>query len=380
MKKKLVVIGKGTAGCFAMTHFLKWTNWDIDWYYDDNIKPQAVGEGSNIAFPKALFQNIGFQHYDLDEIDGTFKLGIKKTGWAKGKDYIHTFIPPFVSYHFNATRLQNYLFSMFKDNPRVTYYNKKVTNYDDIDCDFIMDCSGRPEDLSLFEISNSIPVNSVHVTQCYWDKVEFQHTLTLARPYGWVFGIPLKNRCSIGYLYNNEINSLDEVKEDVKNVFEEYNLTPSTDHNTFTFGNYYRKKNFDGRVAYNGNASFFLEPLEATSIHMMDNIQRLALVNWTSPNSLNVNLEYTKSIKEIETMIMLHYYSGSIYNTKFWDVAKEKGEKNVVEALNTDKKLNEIIEASKYYKFGDEMYVDDYGTWNVSSFKQNLENLDYIIS
>ena len=58
-------------------------------------------------------------------------------------------------------------------------------------------------------------------------------------------GIPLQNRCSIGYMYNNKINSLEEVKEDVKNIFEEFNLQPSETTNAFSFKNYYRNTNFE---------------------------------------------------------------------------------------------------------------------------------------
>ena len=71
-------------------------------------------------------------------------------------------------------------------------------------------------------------------------------------------------------MFNSDINSLDEVKEDVKDVFEQYNLVPSDKTNFLQFKNYSRKVNFQGRVSYNGNASFFFDPLEATSITNID--------------------------------------------------------------------------------------------------------------
>ena len=39
-------------------------------------------------------------------------------------------------------------------------------------------------------------------------------------------------------LYNDKINSLDDVKEDVQNVFNDYNLTPNKDFKHFSFKNY----------------------------------------------------------------------------------------------------------------------------------------------
>jgi hypothetical protein len=94
--------------------------------------------------------------------------------------------------------------------------------------------------------------------------------------HGWVFGIPLQKRISIGYLYNDKISSLEEVKEDVKNTFKEYNLNPSKITNHIKFQSFYRKENFKNRIIYNGNASFFIEPLEATSTSMSTDINRLA--------------------------------------------------------------------------------------------------------
>jgi hypothetical protein len=94
--------------------------------------------------------------------------------------------------------------------------------------------------------------------------------------HGWIFGIPLQKRVSIGYLYNDELSSLEEVKKDVQNVFKEYQLKPSEITNHIKFESFYRKQNFNSKVIYNGNSSFFLEPLEATSTHMSANINRLA--------------------------------------------------------------------------------------------------------
>ena len=372
--KKLSIIGRGTAGCIAAAHFLYYTNWSVDFYYDNQIKPQAVGEGSNLVLPMRLNHIIDFHHADLALVDGSFKYGIKKTGWGPGKEFIHNFIPPNVGYHFNALKLQDLILSRIKNNPRCKIIESNI-DHSNIDSDYILDCSGKPENYNNFVMPESIPVNSVHVTQCHWDYAKFQYTITAARPYGWVFGIPLQNRCSIGYLYNNKINTLEEIKEDVKHIFEEYNLTPSENTNSFTFNNYYRKNNFDHRVAYNGNASFFLEPLEATSIAFMDGINRLAFDVWESGVSpYSANQTYRQHIKEIENVIMLHYFAGSQFDTEFWRLAKRQGEINIKEAIRNPKFL-EMVEYSKYNNPSLQA-KDDFGTWWLGSFFQNLQHLD----
>ena len=380
-KKKLVIIGRGTAGSIAASQFYKRTDCDVEWHFDSNIKPQAVGEGSTLELPNALRDNLDFRHSHLDAIDGSFKYGIKKSGWGTGTEYIHEFFPPLTSYHFNAIKLQDFVLDKLKDKIKIVEGN---ATHDQLDCDFIMDCSGRPDSYDDFHMSDYIPVNAVHVTQCYWDTIKFQYTLTLARPYGWVFGIPLQNRCSIGYMYNSNINTLEEVKEDVKNIFKEYNLTPSDHTNTFGFKNYYRKQNFDGRVAYNGNASFFLEPLEATSIALMDYINRRAEEKWfkdKADNRINqysrynmqhqYNQAYTKKVEEITNVIMLHYFAGSVYNTEFWKFAQERGQRNMASAIE-DPIFSQVVKPDFD---GRSARWSNYGTWAPVSWHQNMHNL-----
>lgn len=364
--KRIVVIGNGTAGMLTVMHYLKWAdNSEIDLYFDPSIKPQSVGEGANLILPKNLGECLSFTYTDLENINGTLKYGIKKSGWTE-KEYTHHFLPGNVSYHFSAVELQNFILSTIKN--RINIVEKNV-NSSDIDADLIIDCSGTPKNYDDFYMSECIPVNSVYVTPCYWDVPRFNYTLTIARPYGWVFGIPLKNRCSIGYMYNHNINNLEEIKEDVKNVFTQYNLIPGSETNQFNFKNYYRKTNFTERVAYNGNCSFFLEPMEATSISTMDIIQRLTFdVHFLGMPIEIANKRYLEVIDEIENVIMLHYLTGSTYDTNFWDFAKHRAEKKLSSAMKDSKFVKMISPGMEENTFA-------YGSWGYPSFQENIKGL-----
>lgn len=377
MSKKIAVIGAGTAGVLAVSHFNKWMeDYELELYYDSNIKPQPVGEGSTPTLPNCLWQNLGFTFDDLEKVDGIIKYGIDKRNWG-GTDFIHPFYPPIVGYHFNAGKLQNFVLDKIKNDVKII--DKNVTS-DDIDADFVVDCSGKPSNYDDFNMSEYISVNAVYVTQCYWEYPRFNNTLTIARPYGWVFGIPLKNRCSIGYMYNHNINTLEEVKEDVKNIFEEFNLIPSNTTNAFTFKNYFRKQNFTERVAFSGNSSFFLEPLEATSIMVMDFINRGAYDIWTGKISVDTyNQSYLELLYEIEEMIMFHYYAGSKFDTPFWDFAKERGE-NSSKRMMKNPKFKFIYEMSKEKNPGEQFLgspaILNYAGLVPLSYKMNLKGLD----
>jgi hypothetical protein len=377
--KKLTIIGRGTAGCLAASYFTRQTNWQIDWIYDPNIKQQAVGEGTDLTVPTRLADDMNFNVVDLQKIYGSPKLGIRKMNWGhSNSDFTHDFPAPAHGYHFNAVMLQDYIINLLSGNKRINIIHDHVDKHEDLNTDFILDCSGKPSNLADYEIRSEIPVNAVSVKQCYWDGLRFTQTLTIARPYGWVFGIPLLNRCAIGYMYNSDINTLEEVQSDAENIYKEFNLVPSQDGNQFTFKNYIKKTNFSDNVAYNGNASFFLEPLEATSLTCVNrnNSRALELFNKTSLPQ-NLNEIYRNDMNTISNMIMLHYFAGSKFETPFWTEAKQRAYKTMETARN-DKKFVEMINScnlegkKRELKFNT---LKDYSTWSPRSFLMNLEGL-----
>lgn len=368
MMRKISIIGRGTAGALSLIHYLRWTDWNIDWYFDDKIEPQSVGEGSFPNLPSDLFQTMNFNFDDLESIDGTIKLGIHKINWGGSGDFKHYFFGDSLGYHFNAIKLQDFIFSYVKHNNRVRIIHSNVKEHDQLDCDYVMDCSGRPKSFENYHLCEYIPVNSVYVTQCFWDRPKFNYTLTIARPYGWVFGIPLQNRCSIGYLYNNDISTLDEVKEDVKEVFRKIDLQPSNTTNSFSFKSYHRLSNYSSRIAYNGNSSFFLEPLEATSISMMGYIKRCFFDVCNGNISVEqANEKFSKKNYEVENMIMLHYLSGSKFDTEFWRFAKERGRECFEQRTTKDEDFFSTVRGVE-----DDL---NYGFWPYLSYRDNLAGL-----
>jgi hypothetical protein len=238
-----------------------------------------------------------------------------------------------------------------------------------------MVCTGSPRDFTNYEKINHIPVNSCFVTQSPWEYARFTHTLTIARPYGWVFGIPLKNRCSIGYLYNENISSLEDVKEDIKVILTEYNLVPNF-QNHILFNNYYRKNNFSNRVVYNGNASFFLEPLEATSTSFADSIIRYSFELWQNNMPVEVaENQYLETISGTESMISMHYSAGSIFENDFWKYAKNLGENKMKKDFESNSEFSKIIKYAVSENCIPDQYHRDVGSWSARSYSENISGL-----
>lgn len=374
MTKKIAIIGNGTAGCLTASHFNRYSiDTEIEWYFDPNIKPQAVGEGSLIDLPVDLNASLEFSMSDLYSLDGTIKTGIRKIDWAGVDTFDENFTFGKHGMHFNAVQLQDFILKKLQLEGKIKIIESNVT-HNQIDSDHIIDCSGFPRDFSQYVESEYIPVNSAHVTKCFWDYPKFNHTLTIARPYGWVFGIPLQNRCAIGYMYNSNINSLEEIKKDVLNIFDRFNLIPSNETNHLNFKNYYRQQNFSERISYNGNASLFLEPLEATTLAVVNKNKRLVydLVYGNISTDILNNI-YTNMVNEVETIIMLHYFGGSKFNTDFWEFAQDRGSKKI-ELMKSSTKFTEFLRQSKQNSSTEHL---EFGTWEKTTMYQNIKTYNF---
>jgi len=362
--------------------FKKFPDHEVVWYFDPNKPAQSVGEGSTPALPTDLGRYMNFNYGDLKKVNGTYKNGILKENWGtREQSFMHPFMPPEIGMHFSATNIQDYIYENLKD--QVSIIESEVDPYS-VDSDFVLNASGTPKNFDDFNLSKYVPVNSAHVVQCAWDAPEFDYTLTIAGKHGWIFGIPLQNRCSIGYIYNNTISSIEDLQEDMQKIFDDYGLTPSSVPNNINFNNYYRKVNYEdgGRIVHNGNASFFLEPLEATSFATARQIYDQAARVWAGiDDHEQANDLYLKMLEGTEAVLMLHYVAGSAFNTPFWEYAKDLGMKRL-DITSRDADFIKIYNIAKHegknnIALGGPAQIG-YGPWSAYSHGVNLLNLGIV--
>lgn len=378
---KITILGKGTAGCIAASYFRNSTTAEVEWVHDSKKAPQSVGEGSTLPLGRNFWAELGMGFRTLDALGGSIKKGIRKVNYAGIGDYLHEFPLGEHAIHFSSKMLQQFV-PQILEKKGVDIIDQEVKSYDDLDTDYIIDCSGVPSDWSDYTEAEFTSVNSVHIIQSPCNGPLFDFTFAVARPYGWVFAIPLAQRTSCGYLYNNTINTLEEVEKDMQAFMKEFRFETSDEINNFSFKNYYKKTNFTERVTYNGNASFFLEPMEASSVGTVDFINRT--VTQIISNDLDfqsANTWYTRQVKETEHMIMLHYLNGSKFNTPFWEYSKER-------AVNS---LNDMVRSNRFREIGSlalknfsdpdfasmvSSTAGEYGQWPAYSYYQNFRGLN----
>lgn len=375
--KKLAIVGRGTVGCMTAAHFLRRSNYEIDWIYDPEINPSPVGEGTTLNFPKSLYENLMFDSSTMVPLNSTVKVGIQKRDWGSADNkFLHPFPIGSVGIHFSAVVFQDYVFELLKNNPRINLIEKNINERYGIDADHVIMCTGSPTSFNTdYKLAEHIPVNACVVSQCPWDHPRFDYTLTYAMSCGWVFGIPLKNRCAIGYVYNDQFATEDQIKEEVAELLKELNLVPNVQR-SLKFNNYFRKNNFSDRVVFNGNASFFLEPLEATSTGLAHQVNLLAMDVFNSKiTAQQANSIYENLLNEIEGMISLHYFAGSKFKNDFWNYAEALGTKKISHLLSGvnpfAKMINIALNSTDPFDHNGEV-----GSWTLHSWKYNIKHLN----
>jgi hypothetical protein len=398
MNKTLAVIGKGSVGTISVLYFLRYTDFDIHWYYDPAIPVASVGEATNAIIPQMLWSTIGFSNADLWKIDGTVKDGILKRNWSRDVDFIHAFPSGMGAIHFDAQKLQALLYKEIIKNSRIKIIENHIDDVNNLEEEFVFVCEGSSKGFNAEEYKSleAVAVNSAYVLHFPWDYPRFNHSLTIAMKHGWVFGIPLRDRIAIGYLYNDGCAILADIKEDIQTLLEEYTLQKPSKEIMLSFNSYYRQNNFDKKIVYSGNASFFVEPLEATSLGASIAICNYALLYWSGAISNHqAQFMYEKEIKDIESMIALHYLHNNSFSSKFWEFAEKLSMNHIEKNFQNQNEFasfivqslyNQKIDASwkenpltpQYEIYNQQNQAQIIGSWGTINYRLNIAALQIV--
>jgi tryptophan halogenase len=194
--------------------------------------------------------------------------------------------------------------------------------------DLYIDCTGLSK-LLISKVSNTwkdfdeFPLMNRSITIQAKGNVDFSQTYTLAEAhkFGWLWKIPLQERIGIGYNYNSNYLSDDEAKNQFLNILKEKNIGCESDLKVIDYFPGYFEESWKSNVLSIGLSSGFIEPLEATSIHMICN-QLMHFVRHNtfleSEFSKNVyNKKMSKMYEQTLEFIILHYCGGR-NDSPFW--------------------------------------------------------------
>ncbi|MFK7731474.1 MAG: tryptophan halogenase family protein [Pseudomonadales bacterium] len=193
--------------------------------------------------------------------------------------------------------------------------------------DFFIDCTGMRALLIEQALhtgyeswSQWLPCDSAVAIQTKSVSAPIPYTRSIARESGWQWRIPLQHRVGNGIVYCSRYMDKDEAEQTLLENVEGETLTKPL-HIKFSPGR--RRKQWTKNCLAVGLSSGFLEPLESTSIHLIQqNIVRfLRMFPSTGIQQSEVD-EFNKQadfdVERIRDFIILHYKATERTDTEFW--------------------------------------------------------------
>ncbi len=151
-------------------------------------------------------------------------------------------------------------------------------------------------------------------------------TSATAQVAGWQWRIPLQHRCGNGYVYSDVFHSDDDA---VSIMQQHLPSAPVGDARIVHFKTGMRPQSWVKNCVAIGLSSGFVEPMESTSIHM---IQRavLLLLDLFPADASHCSNEARQFNQQMETLalsvrdfIVLHYHLNARKGEPFWDAMRE---------------------------------------------------------
>jgi tryptophan halogenase len=242
-------------------------------------------------------------------------------------------------------------------NPESGFVDKvRLSDGREVDGELFIDCSGMRglligdalgigyEDWNqwlLCDRAQAVPCASVEPLTPY--------TRSTARKAGWQWRIPLQHRIGNGYVYASDLISDEEVADSLLAKLDGEALA---DPRPVRFRPGRRLKAWDRNVIAIGLSSGFLEPLESTSIHLIQTgIHRLLAMfpaqGFSDADIDEYNRQSRFEYEDVRDFIIAHYKVTRRRGDPFWDHVREM---EVTDSLN--ERFDLFRSSGRFFKHG----------------------------
>jgi tryptophan halogenase len=198
------------------------------------------------------------------------------------------------------------------------------------------------------------------------------YTRSIAHKAGWQWNIPLQHRTGNGHVYCSDYVSDDEARQILLDNLEG---EPLGEPRNIPFKTGRRKLQWNKNCIALGLASGFLEPLESTSIHLIQVGIRRLIENFPHDGIKQVEVdEFNRQSKlefeQIRDFIILHYKVNQRTDSQFWTDCR-----NMIIPDSLQTKIDLFKASGKVFRYSDELFAEV--AWHQVMLGQHLIPDDY---
>ncbi|OUS32076.1 tryptophan halogenase [Thalassotalea sp. 42_200_T64] len=282
------------------------------------------------------------------------------------------------AYHFDAGMYAQFLrkFSEAKGVTRIEGMVCKVNLNDDngfvdsielkdgnvISGDLFIDCTGlagllieKALNTGYVDCSHWLPCDRAMAVPCESVTPISPYTKSIAHDSGWQWRIPLQHRIGNGLVYSSKYLSDEQAKELLLNNLDG---KPLAEPKIIPFRTGRRRKQWHKNVVSIGLSSGFLEPLESTSIPLIQTaaIRLIKLFPYQGIKTFEVaefNRQAKIEIEQIRDFIILHYKVNERDDSQFWRACQRM---DIPESLQ--RKIELFRTTGKLFREQDDLFTE----------------------
>jgi tryptophan 7-halogenase len=236
-----------------------------------------------------------------------------------------------LSEHGGVVRHEGKVISVAQNNDSGFVTGVRLESGKIIEADLFIDCSGF-RGLLIEETLGSgyddwshwLPCDRAVAAPCATNGPLSPYTRATARDAGWMWRIPLQHRVGNGHVYCSHYISDEDA---AKALVEQLESPPMADPKFLRFKTGKRRQQWSKNVVAIGLSAGFLEPLESTSIHLIQ-LAIGRLLDFFPDNSWDpmfahefnrlMDLEYER----VRDFLILHYHATERDDTPFWNYVR----------------------------------------------------------
>lgn len=248
-----------------------------------------------------------------------------------------------------------------------------------IEGDLFIDCSGfrgllieQTLKTGYQNWNHWLPCDRAIAVPCAKHGAPEPYTRSTARDAGWQWRIPLQHRTGNGHVYSSNYMSDDQAAD---LLLTNLDGEPLADLNKLRFETGRRNKFWNKNVVAIGLSGGFIEPLESTSIHLIQS--GIAKLIGLFPNldfdQVGIDKYNEQSIYEIEAIrdfIVLHYKATQRDDTPFWNYCRTMA---VPDTLQN--KIDLFKSSGRIYRENEELFSEP--SWLAVMFGQGIVPKSY---